>query len=206
MAQQLESVNERLRYFEKRFQQIASSTGLTNPDAIINKFTLKEEIKKELNQEIQQKERDITEYKASHSQLLQEHSLAKESFVDSKWKDIDALEERLRDAGTGAKKHHTESGRLEQSLAFFQEGLLQVQLARRAPATRTHAHTPTPDARLGHLSPRPTSPHTCPSSHLTRPSPPLIPSFTWSCLKNLVATKFTATGRTGGQGTCTSGR
>src|SRR5207253_1484117 len=48
MSNQLESVNERLRYFEKRFQQIASATGLTNPDAIINKFALKEEIRSEL--------------------------------------------------------------------------------------------------------------------------------------------------------------
>jgi hypothetical protein len=31
MAIGLESVNERLRYFEKRFQLIASATGLTNP-------------------------------------------------------------------------------------------------------------------------------------------------------------------------------
>lgn len=77
MAQQLESVNERLRYFEKRFQQIASATGLTNPDAIINKFALKEEIKQELNIEIQTKKKKIEEMQEMEGVLSQEIQEAK---------------------------------------------------------------------------------------------------------------------------------
>jgi hypothetical protein len=61
MQQSLESVNERLRYFEKRFQQISSATGLSDPDAIINKFTLKEEIKRQLKEEIAKKEQKMKE-------------------------------------------------------------------------------------------------------------------------------------------------
>ena len=59
LAEQLESVNERLRYFEKRFQQIVSATGLSKPEAIINKFDLKEEIRNELSSEIEAKQKLI---------------------------------------------------------------------------------------------------------------------------------------------------
>jgi wyosine [tRNA(Phe)-imidazoG37] synthetase (radical SAM superfamily) len=38
LATQLDTVNDRLRYYERRFQQIAAATGLTEPDAIANKW------------------------------------------------------------------------------------------------------------------------------------------------------------------------
>lgn len=98
MAQQLESVNERLRYFEKRFQQIASATGLTNPDAIINKFALKEEIKLELNMEIENKKQAMKELQVFHERLVGDLSDSKETFVNSKWKDVDDLQARLAES------------------------------------------------------------------------------------------------------------
>ena len=76
MGQQLESVNERLRYFERRFQQIASATGLTNPDAIINKFALKEEIKNELKAEIKTKQSQIKQLSEFEETLQQDAAVA----------------------------------------------------------------------------------------------------------------------------------
>lgn len=38
------------RYFDKKFQQIQSATGLSHWDLIVNKFMLKEEIRAQLNE------------------------------------------------------------------------------------------------------------------------------------------------------------
>jgi hypothetical protein len=126
MAQQLESVNERLRYFEKRFQQIASATGLTNPDAIINKYALKEEIKQELNFEIANKKKSIEELKSNLVDLKTEEQESAASFVNSKWKDVHLLQSDLTVSDAKATKHKKEADRLEQTLAYFQEGLFNL--------------------------------------------------------------------------------
>lgn len=128
MAQQLESVNERLRYFEKRFQQIASATGLTDPDAIINKYALKEEIKTELNIEITGKENQINQLQTKLEKLKQQCDEASANFVDSKWKDIHQLQSDLTMDDAKAAQYQKEAEGLEQTLAYFQEGLFNLSL------------------------------------------------------------------------------
>lgn len=76
LTAQLEKVNDKLRYYQKRFQQISSATGLSTPDAIINKFFLKEEIKTQLLAEIAGKE-------AAHSQLRS--SQVRVRYVQKRW-------------------------------------------------------------------------------------------------------------------------
>mmetsp|Transcript_2410 Transcript_2410/g.4500 ORF Transcript_2410/g.4500 Transcript_2410/m.4500 type:complete len:1051 (+) Transcript_2410:95-3247(+) len=129
MAQQLESVNERLRYFEKRFQQIASATGLTNPDAIINKFALKEEIKVELETERNTKKSQIQELKQYESALLADLTSAKDQFIQSQWKDVDAIQTRLTHSEANLQRYTKQAEGLEQMLAYFYEGLLALDSA-----------------------------------------------------------------------------
>jgi alpha-tubulin suppressor-like RCC1 family protein len=126
MAQQLESVNERLRYFEKRFQQIASATGLTNPDSIINKFALKEEIKSELGQEIAVKKDTITRLQGEDLALTTQMGEAKAGFVDSRWKDVRQLQHSMEVTEAQRRKARAEAERLEQEVARFTEGLLHL--------------------------------------------------------------------------------
>lgn len=126
MAQQLESVNERLRYFEKRFQQIASATGLTDPDAIINKYALKEEIKTELNMDIAGKEHEISRLQNRLAKLKQECDNLAANFVDSTWTDIHELQSDLTMDDSKAQQYQKEAEGLEQTLAYFQEGLFNL--------------------------------------------------------------------------------
>jgi hypothetical protein len=126
MQQSLESVNERLRYFEKRFQQIVSATGLTNPDAIINKFNLKEEIRKELTKEQDKKQeiiRDLVQEFTDKTRFCEE---LKEQFTLSKWKHVDSLEETRRANEARSLKLKKEGVRLVRRVAYFQEGLLSL--------------------------------------------------------------------------------
>jgi chromosome segregation ATPase len=126
MAQQLESVNERLRYFEKRFQQIASATGLTNPDAIINKYALKEEIKNELNGEIDSKKTRIDELKKELEGLRELNQQAKDAFVDSRWNDVHHMQNDLTKSDSRSLKNRRDADRLEQTLVYFQECLYNI--------------------------------------------------------------------------------
>ena len=126
MQRQLESVNERLRYFEKRFQQVASATGLTNPDAIINKFGLKEEIRQELNAEIKQKTMELNELAQELKAQQQELDLAKSQFQESKWKDVDILTKVVHDSQANATHHQNECDRLDERLAYYKEGMLAL--------------------------------------------------------------------------------
>jgi hypothetical protein len=125
-SQQLDSVNERLRYFENRFQQIASATGLTNPEAIINKFALKEEIMTELNQEISSKKQTLEELKAELERLQADKKDFEASFQNSNWKDVHELQTDLSVLDARAQQKQKEASRLEELLASFQEGLLNL--------------------------------------------------------------------------------
>lgn len=126
MTQQLESVNERLRYFEKRFQQVASATGLTDPDDIINKFSLKEEIKHDLNIEIQEKQQIIQKLKKEASDLQHQLSSLRINYVESKWKDIDSIEEIVNKSKAKAAMNKLEMDRALQRIAYFKEGIVTL--------------------------------------------------------------------------------
>lgn len=126
MTQQLEGVNERLRYFEKRFQQIANATGLTNPDAIINKFALKEEIKDELSVEIKKKQAAIQSLAAKVEALEHDRDAARVTFQQNSWKDVTRASETLRFAADKVDKGQTEAGWTFSKLTYFQEGLHQL--------------------------------------------------------------------------------
>jgi chromosome segregation ATPase len=106
MSQKLASVNERLRYFKKRFQQIVSATGLEHPEAIINKFQLKEAIRRELDAEIKAKEKQTIDLNNEREHLMRELERAKNMFEESRWKDVDQKMERLREQEAQEKKFH----------------------------------------------------------------------------------------------------
>jgi hypothetical protein len=126
MGAQLESVNERLRYFEKRFQSIASATGLTDPAAIINKFGLKEEIRAELQAEIKAKTALLAEMNAELAAQREELAEAQAGFQESKWKDVDVLYKLVHDAQANAAHHQSECDRLDERLAYYKEGMLAL--------------------------------------------------------------------------------
>jgi len=126
MSQQLESVNERLRYFEKRFQQVASATGLTDPDEIINKFILKEEIRHELSEDITRKQQMMKTLQEELDGLNRELAEAKTQYVDSRWKDVHHMQEQVRQSQSYATSLQRDSDRLRQQLAYFAEGLVQL--------------------------------------------------------------------------------
>lgn len=54
-------MNEQISFYRDRFQRISAATGLENPQDIVNKFYLKEEIKLDLKREIELKTKKLEE-------------------------------------------------------------------------------------------------------------------------------------------------
>jgi len=123
MQAQLESINERLRYFEKRFQQITAATGLTDPNEIINKFTLKEEMKQELSAEIKSKQSQIT----TLQQIIKSKQLklndAKSSYHRTKWSDVDSIQSHLRQQSEQRDVIQQKNEQLKEKIAIINEGI-----------------------------------------------------------------------------------
>ena len=61
LNQILNGLKEQITFYDDRFQRISAATGLENPDDIVNKFYLKEEIKLDLEAEIKAKSKQLAE-------------------------------------------------------------------------------------------------------------------------------------------------
>ena len=61
MVSQYNSVNNRLQYYEKKFQQIAIAASQSSPRAIVNKFEVREQLQKQISDEIEAKSRRVVD-------------------------------------------------------------------------------------------------------------------------------------------------
>ncbi len=59
-------------------------------------------------------------------ELRQEHAESRARFRDRRWRDVDALEDRTRDASARAKKNQDDMERLVHKQTFLQEGILHL--------------------------------------------------------------------------------
>merc|ERR1711966_177721 len=69
LTARLTSFDLKLRHFEDSFQKITAAPGLTNPDAIVNKFFFKTDIQEQLETVIEDKEQAIEKLKAEEEEL-----------------------------------------------------------------------------------------------------------------------------------------
>ena len=105
---------------------VCFSTGLNHPEAIINKFYFKSEIKTNLQAEIDEKQHALEQRRTAERELRQELEHAKRVHKDKTWRDVEQLAESTREAATRSDKSHKEIERITQRLAFVQEGLVEL--------------------------------------------------------------------------------
>eukprot|EP00455_Lapot_gusevi_P026803 TRINITY_DN2827_c0_g1_i4.p1 TRINITY_DN2827_c0_g1~~TRINITY_DN2827_c0_g1_i4.p1 ORF type:complete len:472 (+),score=132.60 TRINITY_DN2827_c0_g1_i4:122-1417(+) len=123
---QLNEYNKKLQRYENNFQQITQATGLMDTDEIITKFFLKEDIRTELKREVEEKTRKFEELKASKEEYVAKLQEKKDTFVDSKWRDVGAVQDRVREAVVRAEKRQSDIDRMTQKLAVLQEGIISL--------------------------------------------------------------------------------
>lgn len=123
---QLQDLVGQLEYYEERFHKIKLVTGLSDPQDIIDKFYFNEEIDRELKEEIAAHRAVIDRLKTAKTVSLVHLDEQKSAVVDSKWKDVDQLQEKYREVTLTMVRRRNEVEQMNQKLAFVQEGLLSL--------------------------------------------------------------------------------
>jgi len=126
LTARLTTLDLKLRHFEDSFQKITAATGLANPDAIINKYVFKGEIKNQLEDETESKMQKIDELKKEQEDLIQTLKEAKGNFVNDSWRDVEALAEGNRQSAFKSNLAQNQMSKVQQRLMFAQEGLTSL--------------------------------------------------------------------------------
>eukprot|EP01006_Ploeotia_vitrea_P039757 TRINITY_DN66376_c13_g11_i1.p1 TRINITY_DN66376_c13_g11~~TRINITY_DN66376_c13_g11_i1.p1 ORF type:complete len:956 (-),score=570.67 TRINITY_DN66376_c13_g11_i1:52-2685(-) len=117
---------EKVAFYEQRFHKIQAATGLHRPEDIINKFFFNDEITEDLRNEIHLREQDIEELRERKQELASRLEKQKTTFVQSKWRDVDHLQEQVDDGSLKMDSKKGEYEQLIQRLAFVQEGIVSL--------------------------------------------------------------------------------
>lgn len=120
---ELESWQERVRFYEQRFHKITAATGLSHPQDIINKFFFNDEITEDLNREIKQREKKLEETVEARSAMQAALEEKKTAFVQSKWRDVEQLQAKLEQSALSVSKNRDEVEHLLQKLVLVKEGV-----------------------------------------------------------------------------------
>eukprot|EP00743_Colponemidia_sp_Colp-15_P004531 GILK01004885.1.p1 GENE.GILK01004885.1~~GILK01004885.1.p1 ORF type:complete len:1295 (-),score=295.34 GILK01004885.1:364-3981(-) len=98
LLKELESYNEKLQFFEERFDQITAVTGMTDHEQIIDKFFNKEKVREDLDRNINDAKKRLNalenEKKGLESRLRSMNGVP----VESRWKEMDAVQQRIDQA------------------------------------------------------------------------------------------------------------
>eukprot|EP01083_Nonionella_stella_P279391 950458_1 len=129
LSSSLAEMNERLAYLSDRFQCISAATGLTKPDSIVTKFFLKEEICSELQVDAENKAKKLTEVKDIMANFEEKLGSAKGSFSESRWRDVEQIQETHRAVHAGMKASESRLEDLCTRLTALQESLFTLQNA-----------------------------------------------------------------------------
>lgn len=126
LTQKLTAYDLKLRHFEDNFQKITAATGLTNPDAIVNKFFFPGEIRELLQTEIEDKQKRKEELLAEEENANRELVTVRGAFKEHTWCDVDRLSDRDRKGGVEETRRKAELDQSNGRLAYVQEGLLSI--------------------------------------------------------------------------------
>lgn len=126
LTSRLTSLDLKMRHFEDSFQKITAATGLTNPDAIVNKFFFKGEIREQLQQEIDDKQNMIEKLNSEKSELVDTLKDLKASYREQKWRDVEGMMEEGRTVSAKEDKGKSDTQTAKKRLTVAQEGLLSL--------------------------------------------------------------------------------
>lgn len=124
--EQLESWEDKVSYYEKRFRKLSNSTGLSRSEQIIAKHYFDSEITSDLKLDIESKQDALLALQEQHQQLEQQLGQARDTHADSRWRDVGQLEEANVNAVHRLLKAKSDSELWAQKVTLVEEGLLQL--------------------------------------------------------------------------------
>lgn len=149
LGAQLMALDLKLRHYEDSFTKIAAATGLSDPDAIVNKYFFKGEIKEQLQGEIVEKERQREELERLNEQLAAELAAARESHKEETWREVDEATEHFRSREHNYGNAQDNAAKVAQRLAFVQEGIVALARSIASATMSMSSHDGGLDAALG---------------------------------------------------------
>jgi alpha-tubulin suppressor-like RCC1 family protein len=126
LRERLTELEEQLHLYEDKFQQVTAASGLSDPDAIINKFFFKGEMHQQLEKEIDEKEQRIQMLRLEHSDLLTNLEDSKTQFRDRKWRDVDKTEDECRQIAVRRDSVKQALAKTSERTVLVQEGLMNL--------------------------------------------------------------------------------
>lgn len=126
LTTKLTGLDHELRRFEEAYSKIVAATGLSDPDAIVNKYFFKNEIKEQLVQEVADKQATAAALRKQEEDLRAQLASLQANHRDDKWRDVAIVTDKSREVETKAAKSQTESEKVTQRAALIQEGLVNL--------------------------------------------------------------------------------
>jgi hypothetical protein len=87
---------------------------------------LKEEIRTELNRELAVKTKKLDDLKIKYTQRVADLQVARDTFTDSKWRDVASVQEALRDITVTNETNRQKTDEKGKELAVLQQGLTAI--------------------------------------------------------------------------------
>ena len=127
--EKLESWEDKVEYYEKRFRKLSNSTGLSKSEQIIAKHYFQSEITNDLKLDIEYKQDTLLALQAQHKTLETVLAECQEKHTDSRWRDVAGLEEANVNAVNKLLRAKSDSELWAQKVTLVEEGLLQLARA-----------------------------------------------------------------------------
>lgn len=146
--EKLESWEDKVEFYEKRFRKLSNSTGLSRSEQIIAKHYFNSEITNDLKLDIEYKQDTLLALQSQHKVL--EGILAESNIkhMDSRWRDVADLEEANVNAVNKLLRAKSDSELWAQKVTLVEEGLLQLARAVQTALAKKDGLTPEQQQQL----------------------------------------------------------
>ena len=140
--EKLESWEDKVEFYEKRFRKLSNSTGLSRSEQIIAKHYFNSEITNDLKLDIEYKQDTLLALQGQHKVLEGVLEGAQERHTDSRWRDVADLEEANVNAVNKLLRAKSDSELWAQKVTLVEEGLLQLARAVQTALAKKDGLTP----------------------------------------------------------------
>jgi len=146
--EKLESWEDKVEYYERRFRKLTNSTGLSRAEQIIAKHYFNSEITSDLKLDIEYKQDTLLALQAQQKQLEQLLSECTAKHTESRWRDVAQLEEANVNAVNRLLRAKADSELWAQKVTLVEEGLLQLARSVQHTLARKDGLTPEQQQQL----------------------------------------------------------
>lgn len=116
-----EALEEKIDYYDERFQKIQQATGLSDPEKIVNKYFVNQEIDRDQTAHYEAKKEELEKLMTEQQALSAELTQLSTTGTDHTWREVDQLQEQLHSATARLQQKKADADRLSTSITQLNE-------------------------------------------------------------------------------------